>query len=94
MTANWGTFNIQHSTFNVQRAGVLWLAVFLLCAVSYPFARMVQEANPEWRFVSWALAGIVMGLTLVTVRRVFGSRAVRRFAFPVQSPRQHSTTSP
>ena len=78
-----GTSNVQLSTFNIQRAGGVWLAVFLCCAVFYPVARMVQEANPEWRLVSWALAAIVTGLTLVIIRRVFGSQALRRFAFPV-----------
>ena len=36
--------------------GLLWLPT-----------RLLQEANPEWRLVSWALALVVLGLTLVLV---------------------------
>jgi exosortase len=42
-----------------------------------------QEANPEWRLVSWALAAIVTGLTLSLMRRVFGLQMLRRLMFPV-----------
>lgn len=78
-----GTSNLQPSTFNFQQAGRVWPLVVLFCAALYPMTRLVQEANPEWRLVSWALAAIVAGLTLVVVRRVFGSLALRRFAFPI-----------
>jgi exosortase len=58
----------------------------LLLALLYAPIRLIQEANPEWRLVSWALALQVVGLTLVVVHRVArGTEHVRNagFAFPV-----------
>jgi exosortase/archaeosortase family protein len=40
---------------------------FILCLLYLP-TRLVQEANPEWRLVSWALALEVIGLTLLVLR--------------------------
>ena len=41
---------------------------FVLLAFLYAPTRLVQEANPEWRLVSWALALEVIGLTLIFLR--------------------------
>lgn len=60
-------------------SGLLVIALALI----YAPTRLVQEANPEWRFVSWALALIVVGLTLVFVRGLFGARVVGWSAFPI-----------
>jgi exosortase len=46
-------------------------------------ARLVEEANPEWRLVSWTLSLIVVGLTLLLLHRSGPSVLVRRMAFPV-----------
>ncbi len=40
---------------------------FLLCLLYLP-TRLIQEANPEWRLVSWALALEVIGLTLLLLQ--------------------------
>jgi exosortase/archaeosortase family protein len=42
-------------------------SICLLAFLCLP-TRLVQEANPEWRLVSWALAFEVIGLTLLTLR--------------------------
>jgi exosortase len=80
--------NLQGSNFNesgacADGATVLWrerlfLPVFFL---GFVLIRLIQEANPEWRFVSWALALIVIGVTLVVLKR-FGSRW-QTFLFPL-----------
>jgi exosortase len=57
--------------------GALGLAVFL-----FP-TRIVQEANPDWRLVSWLCAVEVVGLTLVAVRAAGGPRALVHFTFPI-----------
>ena len=59
------------------------VALVMVLALLYLPTRLVQEANPEWRFVSWALALIVVGLTCVFVLRVGGPVAWRRYAFPI-----------
>src|SRR6267154_4263890 len=39
----------------------------LLCALAFLYAptRLTQEANPDWRLISWALAIEVVGLTFL-----------------------------
>ena len=43
---------------------------FFLLAFLYLPTRLIQEANPEWRMVSWALAIEVIGLTLLLLKAV------------------------
>ena len=45
--------------------------------------RLVEEANPDWRLVSWALALEVTGLTLVFLFLSGDARTVKQFAFPI-----------
>ncbi len=42
-----------------------WPWLFAGCALLYAPTRLIQEANPEWRLVSWLLALEVVGLTLL-----------------------------
>lgn len=56
---------------------------FALLALLYPPTRLLQDANPEWRLVSWALATEVVGLTLLLVYFVFGAHGLQRLAFPI-----------
>lgn len=58
-----------------------WLALAGLALLWLP-ARLVDEANPDWRLVSWALAASVVGLTLGALRLTLGG-GMRRFVFPV-----------
>ena len=39
--------------------------LFASLALLYAPIRLVQEANPEWRLISWALSMVVIGLTLL-----------------------------
>lgn len=39
-----------------------------LASLAYLPTRLIQEANPDWRFVSWALAAEVIVITLVILR--------------------------
>jgi exosortase/archaeosortase family protein len=55
---------IQASTFRLS----LWPGFgALILALAWLPTRLVQEANPEWRLVSWALAIEVIGLTLLVL---------------------------
>lgn len=47
---------------------VIWLLAFL-----YAPTRLVEEANPGWRLVSWALALETVGLTLLFLRFALGT---------------------
>ena len=48
----------------------LWPMLFAFGAFLYAPTRLIQEANPEWRLVSWLLALEVVGLTLLAVGRM------------------------
>ncbi len=45
--------------------------------------RVVQEATPDWRLVSWAMAGQALLLSLAALHFAGGTRWVRHFFFPV-----------
>ncbi len=47
--------------------------LFALCALLYAPTRLIEEANPGWRLVSWALALEVIGLTLLFIRLALGA---------------------
>ena len=57
---------------------VFWWFGFGLLAFLYLPTRLIEEANPEWRLVSWALALEVVGITLL-VGRCFGGSVFRCF---------------
>ena len=50
-----------------------FVAALLLGLVYIP-TRLVEEANPDWRLVSWLLAFEVVGLTILIGSSVFGGR--------------------
>jgi exosortase len=60
---------------------VLWSIA--LCAFLYLPTRLIQEANPEWRLVSWALAFEVIGLTLLFIRVALGAGRLAQTAFAI-----------
>ena len=66
-------------------AGSSWpaLGAFALGALLLAPTRLVQEANPEWSLVSWALALEVIALTLLSVRLAFGAQRLAQMAFAI-----------
>lgn len=68
-------FEIRHSKFDI--VCIAFLA-FLLLPI-----RIVEEANPEWRLISWCLGLVVVGITLLLILRSGGWTGLRNFAFPV-----------
>jgi exosortase len=58
------------------------LAMILFAALLFPI-RLIQEANPDWRLLSW---GMVFCAAMITAAGIFmsgGLRWVRHFAFPI-----------
>ncbi len=53
------------------------------CALAYALTRLVQEANPEWRLISWALALEVISITLIVTRFALGTRRFAQVAFAI-----------
>lgn len=61
-----------------------WLTVsFGLFAGLYLPIRLVQEATPEWRMVSWALGLATVGLTLCGIFLGLGRGWLRQLSFPI-----------
>ena len=54
-----------------------------LLALLYAPTRLIEQANPEWRLVSWALALEVVGLTLLLIYLIGGMPGLKRLAFPI-----------
>jgi hypothetical protein len=89
----WQTFqkteNRKQKTENSVRVDGFQLSTFsfqlliVLLALLYAPTRLVEQANPDWRLVSWALALDVVGLTLLLIYQVGGAPWLKRLAFPI-----------
>ena len=58
------------------------LLIILAAAFLIP-VRLIQEANPDWRLLSWAMAVSVGVITACGIYLSGGRRWVRHFAFPI-----------
>jgi exosortase len=56
--------------------GWIRCGIATLLALLWLPARLIQDANPEWRLVSWVLAFEVLALTLVVVDSILTTRAI------------------
>ncbi len=61
-----------------------WAAGIVL-ALLFPI-RVVEEANPDWRLLSWLLALCVIDFSLISLYWAGGRSWLKRFAFPVCFP--------
>ncbi|MBA3273727.1 MAG: exosortase/archaeosortase family protein, partial [Chthoniobacterales bacterium] len=59
-----------------------WLITIAGLALLVP-VRLVQEANPDWRILSWAMALAAVGASLSGVYLAGGRAWLRQFAFPI-----------
>ena len=61
------------------------VALWLLLLVLFPL-RIIEEANPDWRLLSWLLALVVCALSLIWAFQAGGPPWLRHFAFPFCFP--------
>src|SRR5256714_730539 len=54
-------------------------------ALLFPI-RIIEEANPDWRLLSWILALCVIDFSLLSLLRAGGAGWLKHFAFPVCFP--------
>ncbi|MDQ6626814.1 MAG: exosortase/archaeosortase family protein [Verrucomicrobiota bacterium] len=59
-----------------------WLVILGAVMLVMP-VRLVQEAHPDWRMLSWAMAFAAVGASLAGVYLAGGMRWLRHFAFPI-----------
>ncbi len=57
------------------------LQIFLLLLL-LPL-RLVEEANPDWRAVSWILGLVAVAYSFIALRQIGGKSWARHFAFPI-----------
>ena len=57
----------------------------IVLALLFPI-RVVEQANPDWRLLSWLLAICVVDFSLLTLYRAGGRSWLKHFAFPVFFP--------
>lgn len=69
----------------VRNGGAIKLSMTFGLAVLLPI-RIVEEANPDWRLLSWLLAFLVVDFSLLALFRAGGVRWLRHFAFVVCFP--------
>ncbi|MFN2507825.1 MAG: exosortase/archaeosortase family protein [Chthoniobacterales bacterium] len=58
-----------------------WALLLLLLPI-----RVVEEANPDWRLLSWILGLVVVAFAFLSVSRLGGRSWARHFAFPLCFP--------
>lgn len=71
------------SRFRKNRAALLgmWCLLILL----FPL-RVIEEANSDWRLLSWLLALSVVAFSLLSLARAGGTAWLKHFAFPICFP--------
>jgi exosortase len=65
------------------RAGLVWRALIIFAALILVPLRLIQEANPDWRLLSWVMALCAVAISVAGVYLAGGTRWVRHFAFPI-----------
>jgi exosortase len=66
-------------------ARVGWAVLAVLLVLLLPI-RVIEEANPDWRLLSWCLALLTASYSIVTVAMMGGRSWARHFAFPLLFP--------
>ena len=64
-------------------ARAFWVALIIITAALFVPIRLIQEANPDWRLLSWAMAGCAAVISAAGICLAGGLRWVRHFAFPI-----------
>jgi len=52
-------------------------------ALLFALLHLIEEANPDWRLITWLMALDVVGLTLGLIYLGWGAAGLKRLAFPV-----------
>ncbi|MFL6589558.1 MAG: exosortase/archaeosortase family protein [Chthoniobacterales bacterium] len=64
-------------------APVVWSALLVLAAAATVPVRLILEANPDWRLLSWVLALSAVAASAAAVYLTGGITWLRHFAFPI-----------
>ena len=78
----WECWNTRPAPAPAQRRGGTFFLAAIFAASLLPICLLI-EATPDWRFVQWSFAGIVVGLTLCAIHLAGGRPWLLHFAFPI-----------
>jgi exosortase len=78
----WGRW-LSHPLARPPDSRVLPTALIVFCALLFFPIRFVAEANPDWRLLSWALAFVVVSMSILWIFMAGGWPWLRHFAFPI-----------
>ncbi len=65
------------------RASAFWISLIILAALFLIPVRLIQEANPDWRLLSWAMALCAVAISAAGVYLAGGAPWLRHFVFPI-----------
>jgi exosortase len=68
-----------------QNNAMITVSMAFTLALLFPI-RVIEEANPDWRLLSWVLALCVIDFSLLSLLRAGGARWLAHFAFPICFP--------
>lgn len=68
-----------------QNNAMITVSMAFTLALLFPI-RVIEEANPDWRLLSWVLALCVIDFSLLSLLRAGGARWLTHFAFPICFP--------
>jgi exosortase len=64
-------------------ANGLWISALIISALLLVPVRLIQEANPDWRLLSWTMAISAVVISAAGVYVAGGNSWLRHFAFPI-----------
>ncbi|HSP45564.1 MAG TPA: exosortase/archaeosortase family protein, partial [Chthoniobacterales bacterium] len=65
------------------QASLFWGALIIAGSLVLVPVRLIQEANPDWRLLSWTMALCAVAISAAGVYLAGGTRWLRHFAFPI-----------
>jgi exosortase len=66
-----------------RQASSLWVVALIVSALLLVPVRLIQEANPDWRLLSWTMAISAVVISAAGVYLAGGNSWLRHFAFPI-----------
>ncbi|MDQ2867574.1 MAG: exosortase/archaeosortase family protein [Verrucomicrobiota bacterium] len=77
----WRRYNSRPDPQPTRSRGLIVVGALLLALILLP-TRLISEANPDWRLLSWSMSLAAVGVSLAIAYLMGGASWLRHFAFP------------